>query len=320
MKMKMKIFSFADFINENASYPKGSFIDRAVNALQAEGFIVTVNSTPLQIKNDNLLCDLELPKGHELLSSYNLSKDNFLIFDGSSVENFFKNLKLESLIIYNRGVISHTGDANPAALWEPQSSVDEMAKVVKNLFIKEVLKRTGRVKYRSSEKLYDAYIVIPNDNKLNIGSGGHYTTVAAKDIRSYPLPPSLLDICEQMKPGFKKEYEIFQKRFPKYINLFSDTIAANVSALILASNNLIFSPFTIGKEMSAFQPSVRQYSYSAKVIIFIYADYPANGTPEELVLKEWNKIREIDSTKLEEYFKDLGTKKRGTIAGIKFNL
>jgi hypothetical protein len=323
----MKIVSFRDFVNESSSYAAGSFIDTAVKALEAEGFLVTVNSTPRQVKNDNLSCTLMYPKGYELLEEYGLGDKNILIFNGTSLKDFFDEIELKPLTIYKIGNVMYDGDSNNSIRFDNSEVLVER---MKNLFIKEFLKQTNNLIYRPDPvaRSRDKYMIVSDNLKIVNHPVSHYSAyiVPPKEVRNYQLPKNLLDLCEKMNPGFRREYEIVKKKFPQYIDLFSDSIAANASVLALLGHNLYFSPFFMG-DLSYWHNSLRLTSYKDSISIFIcspslrYIGFDEDSIEvEDGILKEWEKIRKMTPEEIDEHYKDFYARKRGSIAGKKFGL
>lgn len=328
----MKIVSFEDFVNESSSYAAGSFIDTAVKALEAEGFLVSVNSTPRQVKNDNLSCTLMYPKGYELLGEYGLGDKNILIFDGTSLKDFFDEIELKPLTIYKIGNVIYDGDSHNAASFGNRLgvSIDLLVKKMKTLFIKEFLNQTNSLRYRPDPGAWprDKYMIVSDNLKIVDHPVSHYSeyTVPPKEVRNYQLPKNLLDLCEKMKPGFRREYEIVKKKFPQYIDYFSDSIAANASVLALLGHDLYFSPFFMGN-LCDWNTSLRLTSYKDSISIFIHSPslryigfdkdfYEVSDS----IMKQWERIRKMNPEEIDEYYKDFYTRKRGTISGKKFGL
>jgi len=327
----IKVNSFEDFMKESRSYSVGSFIDTAVKALEAEGFLVTVNSTPTQIKNDNLNCILMYPKGYELLKLYNLDDSNILAFDGSTVKDFFNNLETKPLTIYKIGNVMFDGEKNTSITFKSGSgiSIDDLVESMKTLFMKEFLKQTNRLRYRldPSTPSHLKYMIISDNLKLidsnYEGQPSYSLGLKKREVRSYPLPKSLLDLCDRVHTGFKKEYEMVAEKFPEYMNFFSDTIAANIAPLILNVTNLPFSPFNM-RAVSTFDSSLRLFSYRDSVSIMAYNYWALSSENSKDIIEEienlWEKIRKMNPEEIDEYYKDFYTRKRGIIAGKKFGI
>lgn len=327
----MKIVSFEDFVNESKSYSAGSFIDTAVKALEAEGFLVSVNSTPTQIKNDNLNCILMYPKGYELLKLYNLDESNILIFDGSTIKDFFDNLETKPLTIYKIGNVMFDGEQNNSITFKSGYgiSIYDLVERMKTLFMKEFIKQTNRLRYRldPSTPSHLKYMIISDNLKLidssYEGQPGYSLGLKKREIRSYPLPKSLLELCDKVHNGFKKEYEAVAEKFPDYMSLFSDTIAANVAPLVLEGINLPFSPFNM-RTVSTLDSSLRLFSYKDSISIMAYNYWSLSSENSKKAIEEieklWEKIRKMNPEEIDEYYKDFYTRKRGTISGKKFGL
>jgi len=326
-----KVASFEDFMKESKSYSAGSFIDTAVKALEAEGFLVSVNSTPTQIKNDNLNCILMYPKGYELLKLYNLDERNILIFDGSTIKDFFDNLETKPLTIYKIGNVMFDGEQNNAITFKSGNgiSTDALVEGMKTLFIKEFIKQTNRLRYRldPSAPSHLKYMIISDNLKLKDssyeGQPSYSLGLKKRDIRSYPLPQNLLELCDKVHNGFKKEYEAVAEKFPDYMSLFSDTIAANAAPLVLEGIDLPFSPFNM-RAVSTLDSSLRLFSYKDSISIMAYNYWALSSENSKKVIEEieklWEKIRKMTPEEIDEYYKDFYTRKRGTISGKKFGL
>jgi len=325
-----KVASFEDFMKESRSYSVGSFIDTAVKALEAEGFLVTVNSTPTQIKNDNLNCILMYPKGYELLKLYNLDESNILAFDGSTVKDFFGNLETRPLTIYKIGNVMFDGEQGNFITFKSgyDISINDLVERMKALFMKEFLKQTSRLSYRldPSTPSHLKYMIISDNLKLINSFERHsdYSlSLKNREVRSYPLPKSLLDLCDRVHAGFKKEYEAVAEKFPEYMNLFSDTIAANVAPLVLKGIDLPFSPFNM-RAVSTLESSLRLFSYKDSISIIAYDYWSLSSENSKSVIEEikklWEKIRKMNPEEIDEYYKDFYTRKRGTITGKKFGI
>jgi hypothetical protein len=328
----MRIASFEDFVNESKSYSAGSFIDTAVKALEDEGFLVSVNSTPIQIKNDNLNCILMYPKSYELLKLYNLDESNILIFDGSTIKDFFDNLETKPLTIFKIGNVMFDGEQKNNSITFKSGngiSTDALVERMKTLFMKEFIKQTSRLRYRLDPSAPSRlkYMIISDNLKLIDSSyerhPSYSLSLKKREIRSYPLPQNLLELCDKVHNGFKKEYEAVAEKFPDYMSLFSDTIAANVAPLVLEGINLPFSPFNM-RAVSTLDSSLRLFSYKDSISIMAYNYWALSSENSKKVIEEieklWEKIRKMNPEEIDEYYKDFYTRKRGTISGKKFGL
>lgn len=325
------IKNFEDFLGENErsrtrTYNEPRFTDEAIKALTKAGFVITDKSTPRQKNNDNIACEITFPPILEFMKEYYGIGEERVVC--SNLKSLIENYRYDT-VIYKIGNVQRPGVGSSDFKF---SSVKELV---------ENLKRYMTASLISGSRLIanQTYKVFPNDIRIDKKNTyrNRWTPGAGNDVGIAPirkkLPTSALTILDKIFDNFSKYYNQIYSFLPEYLEYATDLYCALIEFYYIevADTSTVCRIFaSLGGVTSTEKhnwiplidatTNVRKEKTSMKVSY--YGDqesfHTSNGYKD---LKPYvDKFRDFSEEKLDSYFNDYLTTKRGMIAGKKFGL
>jgi hypothetical protein len=329
------IKNFEDFLGENErtrtrTYNEPRFIDEAIKALTNAGFVVTNKSTPRQKNNDNLACEITFPSVLVFMKEYYGIGEERVVC--SNLTRIIENHRYDT-VIYKIGNVITPGSSSPDFKFV---SIPELV---------ENLKRYMTASLISGSKLgsredKQSYKVFPND--IRIDKKNTYTTrwapgvgneIGIAPIRK-KLPVSAVSILNKIFDNFSKYYSQIYSISPEYLEYATDLYCAfiefyymeiadtSTTCKITADLANVSSPDNEHNWIPMINNSTNVRKEKTHMKVSYYGDqtsfHTSNGYKD---LKPYlDKFRDFSEEKLDSYFSDYLTTKRGMIAGKKFGL
>jgi hypothetical protein len=340
--MSKHILSYDKFLKENVSTPLGekTFVNEAVKALTAEGFVITVRSTSRQLKNDNLFCTISYPKVVDFIREYYDFDFNTQVeyTKGNNLKQDAENLNFEDITIYSRGSMMRAKKANPEFLF---SGIEDMVLKMKIFFAKAFV-------YTAPAR---GQFLFPKRNKKILwnaeNSSESSLTKSFQSQHSRNLPDGTKRLLDSITPGFTKSYDSLislDESNTKLITLMLCTLASlNIENPDLLSIKKIdprtFSYNDSDSSKKAWQPlrnSIEFYQFTYSITKNILTKKDVFRTVSGVIVPDiWSiersawlqdyldtylKLQAMSQQKLDAYFEDFVHKRRGVIHAKKFNL
>jgi hypothetical protein len=329
------IKNFEGFLNENErsrtrTYNEPSFTEEVITALTKAGFVVVDKSTPRQKTNDNLACEITFPPMLVFLKEYYGIGEERIVC--SNLTSLIKNYKYDT-IIYKKRYVQRPGASSTDFKFD---SVEDLVENLKRYMTASLISgsRLSVVGEKQKSKVFPNDIRIDNKNTYtNRWTPGVGNEVGIAPIRK-KLPASAITILNKIFDNFSNYYNQIYSFLPEYLEYATDlycafiefyyieiantstvcNITADLGSITSLENGNNWIPLISNSTNVRKEKSHMKVSYYGDQTSF----HTSNGYKD---LKPYlDKFRDFSEEKLDSYFNDYLTTKRGMIAGKKFGL